>query len=158
MQSSRFNELSPEVQREVIDFINTLASHACNKVKPLEILEEAKKMVWNQFVFPDNSSFDDYANNFLDNNSTLEYLDKVFAFPIASEKGYDYYEMTFRECVKKYVIVGGFLKRVNDIDESDNWDVQSVTPYNLWNNDIILSDETGNDIIFNDKDNTWRYI
>ena len=102
---------------------------------------------------------DNYANGFLNNNTTLDYLDKVFAFPIASGTGYDYYDMTFRECVKKYVIVGMFLKRISDInDTSIYWEINTVTPYNLWNHSILLSDETGKEIIFNDKDVMWRYI
>jgi hypothetical protein len=68
--------------------------------------------------------------------------------------------MTFRECVKKCVIVGGEVRRISDIDDASIywWEVKTVTPYNLWNYEIILSDETGKEIIFNDKDDTWRYI
>jgi hypothetical protein len=102
---------------------------------------------------------DDYANGFLEHNSTLDYLDKVFAFPISSETGYDYYEMTFRECVKTCVIVDMSLKRVSDIeDTSIYWEIRTVTPYNMWNHSILLSDETGKEIIFNDENDTWRYI
>ena len=106
------------------------------------------------------SQCQDYSEHFINNNSHLDFLDKMFVFPIWGTGGtYDYYEMTFRECVVNCVLVGSCIKRMNSInDPSIYWEIDTITPYNLYNYDVLLSDSAGKEIRFNEDGKTWRYI